>query len=120
MMNEISNTIIFQLHEYKHPSLLQEFISGMVGHVHILLAHGAGAGQGHPDMIRWKNALEVIGEVHCFEYDYMSTRGRGPPDPLTKLISRHSTAVDELQLSEEDSLFLVLSYLHFLIIVLLV
>ena len=58
-----------------------------------LLAHGAGAGQSHPFMQRWRAFLSGLGAVSPFEYPYMAA-GKKPPDRLPKLLARHREALD--------------------------
>jgi predicted alpha/beta-hydrolase family hydrolase len=43
-------------------------------------------------MQAWRTRLESLGEVHAFDYPYM-TRGSRRPDPLPKLIAAHRDAL---------------------------
>ena len=58
----------------------------------ILLAHGAGLGQGHPWMASVRHALAEKGHVvMTFDYLYMA-QGRKAPDRLNKLLDVHEAA----------------------------
>jgi predicted alpha/beta-hydrolase family hydrolase len=53
----------------------------------LVLAHGAGAGQDHPWMVRWSEALAARGlGVVTFNFPYME-RGRGAPDRMPALVA---------------------------------
>jgi len=58
----------------------------------IVLAHGAGAGSGHPWMQRWRDRLAAIGAVESFDYPYMQ-KGRRGPDRLPVLLEAHREAL---------------------------
>ena len=73
----------------------------------IVLAHGAGAGQSHPFMQYWREALARDFDVVAFDYTYMAS-GRKAPDRLPKLLTRHRQVVEEAQIKLPDAnLFLV-------------
>jgi len=57
-----------------------------------LLAHGAGAGSGHPWMRAWRRRLEGLGPVVAFDYPYVRA-GRRRPDPLPRLLEAHREAL---------------------------
>lgn len=62
----------------------------------LLLAHGAGAGQDHPFMVRLRQALSAEGlTVMTFNYAY-TEEGRKAPDRMPKLLDVHRAAADRL------------------------
>jgi predicted alpha/beta-hydrolase family hydrolase len=62
----------------------------------VLLAHGAGAGQEHPFIVRVRNGLAAAGyPTLSFNYAY-SEAGRRAPDRLPKLLAVHEEAADRL------------------------
>ena len=62
----------------------------------MLLAHGAGGGQGHPWMVGLRDRLVALGiTVMTFDYAYMHA-GRKAPDRLPKLLDVHEAAFEEL------------------------
>lgn len=64
--------------------------------VGLLLAHGAGAGQGHEFMVDVRERLVAHGFVTLtFDYPYME-EGRRAPDRLPKLLACHRAAADRL------------------------
>ena len=78
-----------------------------MSHPLIVLAHGAGAGQSHPFMQYWRDALARDFDVVAFDYTYMAS-GRKAPDRLPKLLARHREVVDESRLKNPDAkLFLI-------------
>ncbi len=71
----------------------------------ILLAHGAGAGQMHPWMVRMRQKLAGLGfPTMSFNYQYTEA-GRKAPDRLLKLIDVHAAAANRLR-SYTDSVVL--------------
>jgi predicted alpha/beta-hydrolase family hydrolase len=66
----------------------------------ILLAHGAGLGQGHPWMSTMRHALVTAGHaVMTFDYLY-TAQGRKPPDRLNKLMDVHEAAASSFEAAE--------------------
>lgn len=62
----------------------------------VLLAHGAGAPQGHPFMVALRDALASRGPaVLTFDYAYTEA-GRKAPDRLEKLLAVHRAAANRL------------------------
>ena len=62
----------------------------------VLLAHGAGAGQGHPFMEYLRRGLSDAGyPTLTFDYSYMDA-GRRAPDRMNKLLAVHRAAADRL------------------------
>lgn len=71
----------------------------------ILLAHGAGTDQDHPNMVAIRQGLARCGHtVMSFNYPY-TERGSKRPDRTEKLVECHRAAADMLGLTV-DSLFL--------------
>jgi len=70
--------------------------AGAPGPVGVLLAHGAGAGQGHPWMVRVSEGLARRGLlVMSFDYRYTEA-GRKAPDRMPMLLEVHRAAADAL------------------------
>jgi predicted alpha/beta-hydrolase family hydrolase len=62
----------------------------------VLLAHGAGAGQGHPIMGAVRDGLAAEGlPTMTFDYAYIAA-GRKAPDRTAKLLAVHRAAADAL------------------------
>jgi predicted alpha/beta-hydrolase family hydrolase len=59
----------------------------------IVLAHGAGLPSSSPWMRGWARRLTAIGDVHPFDYQYV-TAGRKTPDRLPVLLAAHRAALD--------------------------
>jgi predicted alpha/beta-hydrolase family hydrolase len=75
------------------------------GSAGILLAHGAGTNQNHPNMAALRSALARAGNtVLSFNYPY-TERGSKRPDRTEKLVACHHAAADVLR-TGVDSLFL--------------
>ncbi len=67
------------------------------GPLGILLAHGAGTNQDHPNMVGLRNALAAAGhQVLTFNYPY-TERGSRSPDRPEKLVACHRAAAAVLQ-----------------------
>ncbi len=63
----------------------------------VLLAHGAGAGQGHPFVAGLRDRLAGAGHpVLTFDYPYMEA-GRRAPDRMPGLLECHLAALERLQ-----------------------
>jgi len=63
---------------------------GARGELTLVLAHGAGAGQAHPFMVRWASALADRGvEVVTFDFPYMNGKRRAP-DRMPVLVSAYA------------------------------
>lgn len=70
--------------------------AGTPGDIGVLLAHGAGAGQGHPWMVTVRDGLAARGLfVMSFNYRYTEA-GRRAPDRLPTLLTVHRAAADAL------------------------
>jgi uncharacterized protein len=54
----------------------------------LLFAHGAGAPSSSPWMRRWRERLDVLGDVTAFDYPYMQAR-RKMPDRMPALVTAH-------------------------------
>lgn len=66
------------------------------GEVGVLLAHGAGAGQGHPFMRGMRHRLAALGiPTLTFDYPYVEA-GRKAPDRLPRLLECHAAAYERL------------------------
>ena len=64
--------------------------------VAVLLAHGAGAGQGHDFIVAVRDDLAASGiPVMTFDYRYMEA-GRRSPDRIATLLTVHRAAADRL------------------------
>jgi predicted alpha/beta-hydrolase family hydrolase len=62
----------------------------------IVLAHGAGAGQDHPWMVRMRNGLASAGRaVLTFDYAYIAA-GRRSPDRPPRLLDVHAAAFEAM------------------------
>ncbi len=62
----------------------------------VLLAHGAGAGQDHPFMSRFRDGLAASGHLAMtFDYAYIA-EGRKAPDRPPKLLAVHQAATTKL------------------------
>lgn len=71
----------------------------------ILLAHGAGTDQEHPNMIAIRKGLAAAGNtVMTFNYPY-TERGSKSPDRTEKLVATHEAAANALR-GAVDALFL--------------
>lgn len=57
-------------------------------------------------MQKWKERLEIIGEVTLFDYDYMR-EGRRRPDPPPQLIATHRRALVQLREKTSGQIFLI-------------
>lgn len=63
----------------------------------LILAHGAGAGQSHPFMVGYAQALAGHGvDVVTFDFPYMQLRRR-VPDPATVLEARYRAVIDRVR-----------------------
>lgn len=71
-----------------------------------VLAHGAGAPSSSPWMQRYREALQRLGEVVSFDYDYASA-GRRMPDRLPRLIERHHQVLRDALRPHHQSVILV-------------
>ncbi len=71
-----------------------------------LFAHGAGAGQAHPWMRAWAERLGTLGEVHTFDYPYI-TQGRRLPPRLPTLEPVHLAQLEQLVSSTRQRVVLV-------------
>jgi predicted alpha/beta-hydrolase family hydrolase len=61
----------------------------------LVLAHGAGAGQGHPFMVAFAKGLSDRGlDVITFDFDYMEKR-RKVPDRMPQLVARYRAVIDQ-------------------------
>lgn len=77
----------------------------VAGPAGVLLAHGAGTDQNHPNMAALRTGLAGAGHtVMSFNYPY-TERGAKSPDRTEKLVACHSAAADALR-TKVDSLFL--------------
>ena len=64
--------------------------------VGVLLAHGAGAGQGHPFMETMRDGIAAAGlTVMTFDYPYI-VEGRKRPHAPSRLLGSHAAAFDDL------------------------
>lgn len=71
----------------------------------VLLAHGAGTDQEHPNMVAIRQGLAAGGHtVMTFNYPY-TERGSKSPDRTEKLVATHEAAAGALR-SDVDTLFL--------------
>jgi uncharacterized protein len=84
-------------------------VSGVVdgeGPVGVLLAHGAGTDQHHPNLVAIREGLARAGHtVMTFNYPY-TERGSKRPDRTEKLVECHQAAAGELASRADGSLFL--------------
>lgn len=71
-----------------------------------LFAPGAGAPSTHPWMQRWRLRLQQVGDVQCFDYDYMR-EARKRPDPLPQLVAAHRRALGEARATTTGPIYLV-------------
>ena len=71
-----------------------------------LFAPGAGATSAHPWMQRWAELLRTLGPVELLDYPYMLEK-RGRPDPLPKLVSAHTAALDRLRAAHSGPVVLI-------------
>jgi predicted alpha/beta-hydrolase family hydrolase len=72
------------------------YLPGRLG-AGFLLAHGAGAGQGHPWMVGMADRLAGVGfPTWTFEYAYMAG-GRRAPDRLPKLLDVHEAVAASIR-----------------------
>ncbi|MDH3464008.1 MAG: dienelactone hydrolase family protein [Acidimicrobiia bacterium] len=87
----------------------QGAVTGIIegtGPIGILLAHGAGTDQEHPQMAAIRSGLAEAGHlVMSFNYPY-SERGAKRPDRTEKLVECHQAAAETLR-PDVDHLFLV-------------
>lgn len=83
-------------------------VSGVVegdGPIGVLLAHGAGTDQNHPNMVEIRHGLAEAGHiVMSFNYPY-TERGSKRPDRTERLVECHAAAADELA-KRVDTIFL--------------
>jgi len=71
-----------------------------------ILAHGAGAGQSHRFMVRWRAHLETLGAVVAFEYPYMA-EGKRRPDRMPTLLAAHRAVWADARSASDGPIFLV-------------
>jgi predicted alpha/beta-hydrolase family hydrolase len=65
------------------------------GPIAVLLAHGAGAGQGHPFMAAMRARLAEAYSVTTFDYPYVA-EGRRAPDRMATLVECHRVVAESV------------------------
>ena len=58
-------------------------------------------------MTSWAKRLQELGRVHRFDYPYMKSQKRRPPDRLPKLIEAHHAELRALQQDHSGAIYLV-------------